>query len=149
MATQQFPFLDFDTLLKQLDMPNVDAKALMEAQQKNIEALVAANQKIAENIQKIAQHEQQIIQEALSEWSAAAREIKPGGDMREQSARQTEAAINVFEEGIRNMREFAELVAQTQAESMQIINKRMDEGIKELRQQIAKKSGGSGPKAKK
>lgn len=149
MATQQFPFLDFDALLKQFDMPNVDAKALMEAQQKNIEALVAANQKIAENMQKIAQHEQQIIQEALSEWSAAARDIKPGGDMREQSARQTEAAINVFEEGIRNMREFAELVAQTQAESMQIINKRMDEGIKELRQQIAKKSGRSGPTAKK
>ena len=41
------------------------------------------------------------------------------------------------------MRTFAEMVAQTQAESMEIIRKRMDEGIKELRQQIAKKGGGA------
>lgn len=147
MATQKFPFLDVDALLKQLELPNVDAKALMESQQKNIEALVAANQKIAENVQKIAEQEQRIIQEAISEWTAAAGEMKPGGDMREQSARQTEAAINAVEEGIKNMRSFAELVAQSQAESMEILNKRMDEGLKELRQQIAKKTGGS-PKAK-
>ncbi len=143
MATPQFPFLDFDALLKQFDVPNVDAKALMESQQKNIEALVAANQKIAENMQKIAHQEQQIIQEALSEWTAAASEMRPGGDLREQSARQTEVAIKAIEEGIKNMRTFAEMVAQTQAESMEIIRKRMDEGIKELRQQIAKKGGGA------
>jgi phasin family protein len=143
MATPQFPFLDFDALLKQFDVPNVDAKALMESQQKNIEALVAANQKIAENMQKIAHQEQQIIQEALSEWTAAASEMRPGGDIREQSARQTEVAIKAIEEGIKNMRTFAEMVAQTQAESMEIIRKRMDEGIKELRQQIAKKGGGA------
>ena len=143
MATPQFPFLDFDALLKQFKVPNLDASALMESQQKNIEALVAANQKIAENIQKIAHQEQQIIQEALGKWSAAASEMKPGGDIREQSARQTEAAIKAIEEGIKNMRTFAEMVAQTQAESMEIISKRMDEGIKELRQQIAKKGGGA------
>ena len=148
MATQQFPFLDFDALLKQFDVPNLDAKALMESQQKNIEALVAANQKIAENMQKIAQQEQQIIQKALGKWSAAASEMKPGGDIRAQSARQTEAAFKAIEEGIKNMRAFAEMVAQTQAESMEIISKRMDEGIKELRQQISKK-GGSAAKAKK
>jgi phasin family protein len=148
MAANQFPFLDFDSLLKQFKVPNVDASALMEAQQKNIEALVAANQKIAENIQKIAQQEQQIIQEALSEWGAAASEIRPGGDIEEQSARQTDAALKAIEEGIKNMRTFAEMVVQAQADSMQIINKRMDEGLKELRQQVSKSGRGTG-KARK
>ncbi len=148
MAANQFPFLDFDSLLKQFKVPNVDASALMEAQQKNIEALVAANQKIAENIQKIAQQEQQIIQEALSEWGAAASEIRPGGDIEEQSARQTDAALKAIEEGIKNMRTFAEMVVQAQADSMQIINKRMDEGLKELRQQVSK-SGRGTAKARK
>jgi len=148
MAANQFPFLDFDSLLKQFKVPNVDASALMEAQQKNIEALVAANQKIAENIQKIAQQEQQIIQEALSEWGAAASEIRPGGNIEEQSARQTDAALKAIEEGIKNMRTFAEMVVQAQADSMQIINKRMDEGLKELRQQVAK-SGRGTAKARK
>jgi phasin family protein len=148
MAANQFPFLDFDSLLKQFKVPNVDASALMEAQQKNIEALVAANQKIAENIQKIAQQEQQIIQEALSEWGAAASEIRPGGDIEEQSARQTDAALKAIEEGIKNMRTFAEMVVQAQADSMQIINKRMDEGLKELRQQVSK-SGRGAAKARK
>jgi len=148
MAANQFPFLDFDSLLKQFKVPNVDASALMEAQQKNIEALVAANQKIAENIQKIAQQEQQIIQEALSEWGAAASEIRPGGNIEEQSARQTDAALKAIEEGIKNMRTFAEMVVQAQADSMQIINKRMDEGLKELRQQVSK-SGRGTAKARK
>ncbi|MGH6618296.1 MAG: TIGR01841 family phasin [Alphaproteobacteria bacterium] len=143
MAANQFPKFDFEALLKQFNVPNVDAQAIMEAQQKNIEALVAANQKIAENMQKIAEREQQIVQAALSNWSAAAGDIGAGGDIGDRSARGTEAAIKAIEDGIRNVRSFAELVAQAQAESMDILNKRMDEGIKELRQQVTKAAGRS------
>lgn len=146
MAANQFPKFDFEALLKQFNVPNLDAQAIMEAQQKNIEALVAANQKIAENMQKIAEREQKIIQDALSNWSAAAGGIGAGGagdDIGDRSARGTEAAIKAVEDGIRNMRSFAELVAQAQAESMEILNKRMDEGIRELRQQVTKAAGRS------
>lgn len=143
MAANQFPMFDFEALLKQFNVPNLDAQAIMEAQQKNIEALVAANQKIAENMQKIAEREQKIIQDALSNWSAAAGGIGAGDDIGDRSARGTEAAIKAVEDGIRNMRSFAELVAQAQAESMEILNKRMDEGIKELRQQVTKAAGRS------
>lgn len=143
MAANQFPKFDFESLLKQFNVPNLDAQAIMEAQQKNIEALVAANQKIAENMQKIAEREQKIIQDALSNWSAAAGGIGAGDDIGDRSARGTEAAIKAVEDGIRNMRSFAELVAQAQAESMEILNKRMDEGIRELRQQVTKAAGRS------
>ena len=143
MTTHQFPMFDFEALLKQFSVPNVDAKSIMEAQQKNIEALVAANQKIAENMQKIAEREQQIIQNAISDWSAVAGDLNADGDMQERSVRQTEAAIKAVEDGIRNMRTFADLVTKAQADSMEILNKRMDESIRELRQQVAKPSRSS------
>lgn len=140
MTTQQFPMFDFEALLKQFSMPNVDARSIMEAQQKNIEALVAANQKIVENMQKIAEREQQIIQDAISDWGAAAGDIKADDDLGERSVRQTEVAIKAVEDGIKNMRTFADMVTKAQADSMDILNKRMDESIRELRQQVAKSS---------
>jgi phasin family protein len=143
MTTHQFPIFDFESLLKQFNVPNVDAKSIMETQQKNIEALVAANQKIAENMQKIAEREQQIIQNTLNDWSHVAGDLNTDGDLQERSARQTEVAIKAVEDGIRNLRTLADLVAKAQADSMEILNKRMDESIRELRQQVAKPSRSS------
>ena len=148
MAKNQFPMFDVDALLKQFTAPNAAAKAIMESQKKNFEALVAANQKIAESMQKIAQEEQQMIQNAISDWTAAAGGIAPQGDVQEQSSQRTEAAIKAVEDGIRHMRTFTELVAQAQAESIKILSNRMDESLEELRQQVGETSGKS-PKAKK
>jgi phasin family protein len=134
---------DFEALLKQFNVPNVDAKSIMEAQQKNIEALVAANQKIAESMQKIAEREQEIIQSTFNDWSHVAGDFNSDGDFQERSARQTEVAIKAVEEGIRNLRTLADLVSKAQTDSMEILNKRMDEGIRELRQQVAKPSRSS------
>jgi phasin family protein len=139
---------DFEALLKQFSVPNVDARAIMEAQKKNIEALVAANQKIAESMQKIAQQEQKIVQEAISDWTAAAGKVKGDGDIEAQTALQTEAAIKAVEDGIKHMRNFAELVAKAQIDSMSILNKRMDESIAELRKQIGAASARPAKKAK-
>jgi len=148
MTTNQFPMFDFEALLKQFSVPNVDARAIMEAQKKNIEALVAANQKIAESMQKIAQQEQKIVQEAISDWTAAAGKVKGGGDIEAQTALQTEAAIKAVEDGIKHMRNFAELVAKAQIDSMSILNKRMDESIAELRKQVGAATARPAKKAK-
>jgi phasin family protein len=148
MTTNQFPMFDFEALLKQFSVPNVDARAIMEAQKKNIEALVAANQKIAESMQKIAQQEQKIVQEAISDWTAAAGKVKGDGDIEAQTALQTEAAIKAVEDGIKHMRNFAELVAKAQIDSMTILNKRMDESIAELRNQVGAASARSAKKTK-
>jgi phasin family protein len=148
MTTNQFPMFDFEALLKQFSVPNVDARAIMEAQKKNIEALVAANQKIAESMQKIAQQEQKIVQEAISDWTAAAGKVKGDGDIEAQTALQTEAAIKAVEDGVKHMRNFAELVAKAQIDSMAILNKRMDESIAELRNQVGAASARSAKKTK-
>jgi phasin family protein len=139
---------DFEALLKQFSVPNVDARAIMEAQKKNIEALVAANQKIAESMQKIAQQEQKIVQEAISDWTAAAGKVKGDGDIEAQTALQTEAAIKAVEDGVKHMRNFAELVAKAQIDSMAILNKRMDESIAELRKQVGTASARPAKKTK-
>jgi hypothetical protein len=135
---------DFEALLKQFSVPNVDARAIMEAQKKNIEALVAANQKIAESMQKIAQQEQKIVQEAISDWTAAASKVKGDGDIEAQTALQTEAAIKAVEDGIKHMRN----VAKAQIDSMTILNKRMDESIAELRKQVGTASARPAKKTK-
>ena len=143
MTTNQFPMFDLEGMFRQFSMPSLDAKSMVEAQQKNIEAFVAANQKIAENIQKIAEREQEIIQETISDWGAVAGEMNSEGDFQERSARRTAAAIKAVEGGIRNLRSVAELMAKAQADSMDILNKRVDESMRELRQQVAKSSRGS------
>ncbi len=124
---------DFSHLFQGIDMNAFDPMALMEIQRKNVEAMVAANQKIAENMQAIAQQEQQYFQGMMSGWSGAVGDIKSPDDMKKASAKQMQFAMQSLEAGIENMRSLVDMMSKGKEESLKIINKRVDESINEIR----------------
>ena len=54
-------------------MPGIDADALMNAQQKNIEAISNANQLAAEGFQAIGKRQTELFQQAVEDQKALAR----------------------------------------------------------------------------
>ena len=69
MAKQENPFfnIDFQKMMMDFKMPGIDADALMNAQQKNIEAIASANQLATEGLQAIGKRQAELFQQTVEE----------------------------------------------------------------------------------
>jgi phasin family protein len=143
MASKKDP-MDFSSLFSGLDMSAFNPSALFEIQRKNVEALVEANQKAAENMRAIAEQEQAYLQDMVTAFSAAADTMKPTGDVAGASAKQMQLALLTLERGIENMRTLQDMMTKSKEDSLKIINKRIDDSIEEIRETLDKSGDKSG-----
>ena len=139
MAKTDFPFpnLDITKLMGEFKLPGLDMDALLKAQQKNIEALTAANRKAAEGFQAVAKRQAEILKDSMEEFSDTVREMMAGGSPEANAAKQAEAAKLAFEKALANMRQLAEMSAKANAEAFEAINRRVMESLEEIKAGIA------------
>lgn len=141
MATQTHnPFLDFD-FSKFADLkafgtpfkvPGVDAETLLEAQRKNIEAITAANRVAFEGVQAIAQRQAEILRQTMAGAVEAGKALSGVGNPQDQLVKQTQLAKDSYETACANVRELAEMNAKSGAEALEVITKRVSEGLDEV-----------------
>lgn len=127
------PFANFDVtkMFSDLKMPGLDTTALAQAQQKNIEALTAANKRAYEGYQALAKRQAEIFQEAVADATAT---LKGGvGTMPDPNT--AKAAV---EKTVANLRELAEMLSKTNSEAFELINQRMNENLEEFKKAFAK-----------
>ena len=134
------PFANFDLskfditkMLGDLKIPGFDMSALMTAQRKNIEALVAANKVTFEGMQTIVKRQAEIMAQALTEASSMAQQLASAGSPQEAGAKQTELVRQAFEKALANMHELAEIFSKVNTEAFELINKRFTESLEELK----------------
>ena len=132
MDKQKSPFADITQMLQQFKVPGVDLSALIDARRKDIEALAEANRQAFEGMQAIATRQAEILQQTMSEWQAAAKNMA-GKDIAANATQQTELAKAAFEKALANMREMAELATRSQSQAFETVNKRFQENLAELR----------------
>ena len=137
MANQDNPFLNFDfaRIFSESGLPGADLDAMLASQKKNIEALVSAGQVVAEGYQAVAQRQSEIVRTAMGEAQAKVDAAKMPGTMNEQLAGQTELLKSGIEQVIRNLRESSELVQKSRTEALEILGRRVAEGLDELKKQ--------------
>ncbi len=132
MPNPSNPFEQFDLsgLMKNFDASGAggDAiKSLLDAHQKNIEAIIAANQAAAEGYQQLAQRQMDIIQNSLKSLA----DFDPSESSAEKLTDQARA-------GLEQMRELLELAAKANKDAFDIISKRAQESMNELQGKSAK-----------
>ena len=146
-GSSKMPFGEFD-FAKMFEMPKqmgdfkfapVDMEGVVAAQRKNVEALAQANQLAVESMQAIARRQSEIFRSMMEEASSAMREVMAAGSPEEKAAKQTEIVKDAFQRAVGNMRELAELVAKSQTEALDVVQKRVADSLDELKSQIAKK----------
>jgi phasin family protein len=147
MKGPKMPFGDFD-FAKMFEMPKqvgdfkfapMDMEGVVAAQRKNVEALAQANQLAVESMQAIARRQSEIFRQMMEEASSAMREVMAAGSPEEKAAKQTEIVKDAFQRAVLNMRELAELVAKSQTEAMDVVQKRVADSLDEIKTVIAKK----------
>ncbi len=130
---QSFLDMDFGKAFASFPFPGFNIEALMATQRRNIEALTQANQLAVEGVQAAARRQAEIARQAVDEASALLREWTQPGAPEERLAKGADYAKQVFEKGVVNARELADLVTKANGEALKVINKRVTEGFDEIR----------------
>ena len=127
------PFFDFTKLMSQFRLPGVDFAALVDRERKNIEALAKANRIAFEGWQRLVRRQAEMLQETMKKVVADAGQedaIKKRADLAKEG----------FEKALANMRELAEITTQSQKEAFDVVRKRIEENVEDIRN-FGKKAG--------
>ena len=149
MATPQSPFSDFDVskffnpskLFGDFKFNGFDFEAVLAGQRRNIEAFTAANQAALDGFQMLAKRQAEMVHQSVDEANKAVKEMLAAGSPEEKAARQAELTKAAFERAVANTRELTDLVARSQGQAIDLINKRVAEGLDEVKGFIAKPNG--------
>ena len=129
-------FADVQKLSEQFAVPGVDSSVLMESQRKNIETLTAANRAAYEGAQAIAQRQAEIMRELSSEAVKATRELTAVTTPQDQFAKHAELMKQTYEAAVANWRELSEMNAKSGATVVELLNKRVSEGLDEMKKAV-------------
>lgn len=122
-----FGMPDFSEMLEQMQMPGIDLSQMAEDARKNIEAVQAANQEVASGWQTLAQKQMEMYREAMERWQSSM--TPPSGDDASME-KQAELAREGFERALENMRELAEIAAESQTRAFEIMRTRFEENMR-------------------
>ncbi|MEE8247280.1 MAG: phasin family protein [Alphaproteobacteria bacterium] len=120
-------------------LPTVDVDALITAQRRNVEALTAANQIAADGVKSFTTRQTEIVRGVFDDYAKAVNALMGVSDPQTGAVKQAELAKASFEKSVDSVRELAEIATKTQAETLDVLNKRVAEGLDEI-QAFATKS---------
>ncbi|MQX36324.1 phasin family protein [Roseospira navarrensis] len=143
MAKQpEFFDFDFTKYLADMKVPGVDLDAIMASQKKNVEALTNANRLAFEGMQAVMQRQAELLRQSMEEYAKTAQSMGDMKDPQDAIARQTDMAKMGFERMISNMREMSELLAKSNNEVFELLNKRFTETLDEMKGMMDKAEAG-------
>jgi len=135
-----FNNFDFAKLTEDMKLPGVDYKAILDAQQKNIESLTEANRVAVEGFQAVAKRQAEILNTTVDTLKNSAQDMTSLTDPKDFVAKQTTLAQDSFNVALTNMRELAEMVTKTNTAAIEVVSKRVDEVVADFGAKPAKKA---------
>ena len=105
------PNMDMSKIFAEFRLPAMpDMSALAKAQQKNLEAISAANKVALEGARAVAERHMEIVQQSVAEMQDAMRSMANPADIQEQAAKRAEMAKATYERAVGQMQELADLI---------------------------------------
>ena len=136
--TTENPFASFDLskMFADMKLPGIDPASLAATQQKNMEALTAANKRAYEGYQALAKRQGEIFKENMEEFASMLKGVTPSSASDINPAKQAELMRQAAEKALANLRELSEMMTQTNTEAFAVINQRLKENMEELKKHI-------------
>ncbi len=131
-AKNPWPNLDVSELLKQFQIPGVDVNKVIESQRENIKALQEANQTALQGWQSLMTRQTELLREAFESWQASIGDTVKAPPA-EMAQKQVEHGQKAIEKALSNMRELAEMAIKSQSDTADVIRKRFEAALKEIR----------------
>ncbi len=120
-------------ILSDIKIPGVDLQAILASQQKNLNALAEANRAALAGAQAIAQKQAEHIRQAVTEAAEAAKAATTSPAAKEFATHQVELTKQALDKAVSHLQEVADIAAKAHAQVTETVNKRVAEGLEELR----------------
>ncbi len=141
MNAQNFPFafpLTFDAdKLKELfsatKLPGVDADAMLAAQQKNVDALIEANQVVIAGYQDLYKRQVALFEAAVAETRDKLAQVQGQPLTADQATQNVDALKAAFEKAATDVKELAELAQKANTGAFEIVKARAEEAVAEFK----------------
>ena len=114
------------------------ASKLLESGQKDLQALMQANEKSYQGLQTVVQRQTEMIKSAIAEWQTAAKEM-PGKDAKANLAKLDELGRQSFQRAIDDIKELANLAAKSQADAFELVRQRIQANVDEVTKLLQRK----------
>lgn len=130
------PFAGFDVtkMMADFKLPGVDMESMMSAHKKNIEAWQKANERAAENFQGIVIRQADMVRDTMGELAETLQQISASASPEDSARRQAEVVNRALETALSNLREIAEMTADSNREVFDVLNSRIMESMEEVRE---------------
>ncbi|MEM7547022.1 MAG: TIGR01841 family phasin [Pseudomonadota bacterium] len=115
-----------------------DQSALFDAQQKNMDALVAAQQSAAAGYQDLFQKQVAIFQDTMKAAQSQLSELSKTDMGADSAAKHAELTTKAFETAVANARDLAEAAQKANEEAFNIVRSRVEASIEELKGAVSK-----------
>ena len=126
---------DIKKLTEKFQLPGVDVAALVYWQRKDLETLVEANRQAYEGVRALMERRNEILQETLAQFQAAVKDATSS----EAIAKQAEAGKQGVQQVLANIRELAEMEAQSRNNAWKVVQDRMQENLANLQKLLQPK----------
>ncbi len=127
-------FGDFTKLFADLKFPALpDMESFIAASRRNIETLTAANKVALEGAQAVARRHVEIVQQNMAELTEAVRSLSTAGAPQAKAAKQAELLKLAYERSVANIKELSDLIQQSNAEALKLLNERFAEAMDEIK----------------
>ena len=127
----EMDFTKFFANMKLAALP--DMEALLAANRKNLETLTAANRVALEGAQAVARRHVDIMQSAMTELTEAMQVLASADAPQAKAARQAELVKQAYQHAVAHMKELSDLIQQSNAEALALLNKRFAEAMDEVK----------------
>lgn len=135
-------FTDFSKLFADMKLPALpDMENFVTASRRNMETLTAANRVALEGAQTVARRHMEIMQQNMAELTEAIRAMSTMEAPQAKAAKQAELLKTAYERAVGNMKELGDLIQQSNAEAVKLLNNRFTEAMDEIKL-LADKSQG-------
>ena len=123
------PFRDLTKTFEQFKMPGVDMTSFVDANRKDVEALVAANKITYEALQALARTQTDMLTQAMQGMQESTKGMLAGGASGAEGGKHAEAAQRAWQKMLADMKVLAEMVQKAQAEATAGLTERAKENM--------------------
>ena len=134
MAIGPLSDMDFTKFFADMKLPALpDMETFVSASRKNLETLTAANRVALEGAQAVARRHMEIVQSSMAELTEAMQALAGTDAPQAKAAKQAELLKQGYQHAVAHMKELSDLIQQSNAEALSLINQRFAEAMDEVK----------------
>ena len=132
-ATTAAPASSFNSFAKLFQVPGFGINTVVDIQRRNVEALTAANQTIAQGLQTVVQRQGEIARQSVKQFQDLVSFKPSSTSVKETLVKQIDVAKTSYEKNVADARELSDLVAKVGSEAVDILSRRVVASLDEVK----------------